>query len=181
MKGKLIKKSSHNREHLEYWLYCEELKYNLSPMAKTGAGHGLQKLSLKNCQAIERGYDVYELAKENYYKFWSIIDESGLINHTFGYVEGFQKALELMGDKKFSEEDIDGAFDAGYEMLDSQKNYNDSLKEFKKSLQQTEWDVEIDMTPYHDNNFINDGKTHIIKPIFKPTLDNEGCLILKRV
>jgi hypothetical protein len=31
----------------------------------------------------------------------------------------------------------------------------------------------------HINNFIDDGKIHIIDPVWKPTLDSEGCLILK--
>ena len=126
-------------------------------------------LSLKNCQAIERGYDVYELAKENYHKFWSIIDESGLINHTFGYVEGFQKALELMGDKKFSEDDMKEAYSRGF----SQKGIK-SFNLLVQSLQQTEWDVEIETVPALSNN----GNVYYGDI---PKKDEDGCLILKRL
>jgi hypothetical protein len=78
--------------------------------------HKHHKLSLKNCQAIERGYDVYELAKENYHKFWSVVDESEMLDHTFGYVEGFQKALEILGDKKFSEKELTMLFAYGHQI-----------------------------------------------------------------
>lgn len=149
-------------------------------------------LSLKNCQAIERGYDVYELAKENYHKFWSIIDESGLINHTFGYVEGFQKALELMGDKKFSEDDMKEAMLNALEMTAYQ------IEQFRKdnkyhiatdiiqSLQQTEWDVEIVMEKVKDETKIvgsvkgvkgSGNKITTYKSI--PKLDADDCIILK--
>ena len=62
------------------------------------------KLSLKNCQAIENGYDLDELARE-------ITDKEHLLATQYskgfekGIIVGFQKALELMGDKKFSEEE----------------------------------------------------------------------------
>jgi hypothetical protein len=69
-------------------------------------------LSLKNCQAIELGYDLDELANEKY-----PIQNTGTmfmpntheVNNVFrqeGFKAGFQKALELMGDKKYSEEDV---------------------------------------------------------------------------
>ena len=44
-----------------------------------------------------------------------------------------------------------------------------------------EWDVEIEMDPYYDGEFIDDGKTHIIEPKWKPRLDPNDCLILKRI
>jgi hypothetical protein len=138
-----------------------------------------KKLSLKNCQAIERGYDLDELAKENYHKFWSVVDESEMLDHTFGYVEGFQKALELMGDKKFSKEDVEKAIEFGHKTYHSWKDRNE--EKFIQSLQQTEWDVEIVMEPYHDGDFIGDGKTHVFEAKWKPTLDADGCLILKRI
>ena len=93
--------------------------------------------------------------------------------------------MEILGDKKFSEEDIRKAMDmiTHVENWDGERGFGQKYTEDEiiQSLQQNEWDVEIEMTPYHDNNFINDGKTHIIKPIFKPTLDSEGCLILKKL
>ena len=112
--------------------------------------YGWYKLSLKNCQAIEVGYDLDELAKKEILyndqkrEWWK---------------QGAKYILEILGDKKFSEEDIDKAFNTGVEMLDSPRRYNDVLEELKKSLQQTEWEV----------TFNPDEK------------DADGCLILKRI
>lgn len=130
-----------------------------------------QRLSKNNCQAIENGYDLDELAKEA---------SDGLIeNHIWAismtfFKAGFQKALELLGDKKFSEEDILKAIAFGWDYEGRSKeemlkihnvnlDYNDSYVEdtqkYIQSLQQTEWDV----------SFNPDEK------------DSEGCLILKRL
>ena len=130
------------------------------------------KLSLKNCQEIERSYDLDELAKvfHEQHKF-----ASSHIADITSFKLGFQKALELMGDKKFSEEDIDEAFDAGHEMLDSPKNYNDVLNSFKESLQQTEWDVEIEM---EYQGLEEDGK---LREAYLPKLNADSCLILRKL
>ena len=128
-----------------------------------------QRLSLKNCQAIEHGYDLDELAgeftrDESYGKF------SGDLYK--GYIFGFQKALKLMGDKKFSEEDVIKI--AEYIRVASQSTPNVRTKELfdeYQSLQQTEWDVEIEM----EEVAIGDKYT----PEPKPKLDADGCLILK--
>ena len=130
------------------------------------------KLSLKNCQAIELGYDLDELAKEECeYNQDSLRQyDSKFIEF---YKEGFQKALEILGDKKFTENNIDEAFDTGYEMLDSPKKYNDTLKDFKESLEQTEWDVEI--VCLHTGDPEHTTNTGL------PKLDEDGCLILKRI
>lgn len=119
-------------------------------------GITLQKLSLSNCQAIENAYDLDELVeKELPYKVTRTdfaTEECRKI-----WIDGFQKAVELMGDKKFSEGDLDKAFELGkhVEREDCTKNY----LTYKQSLQQTEWDV-----------------------TFNPEeKDSEGCLILKRL
>lgn len=110
-----------------------------------------QKLSLKNCQAIERGYDLDELAlkfgKEEAYG----VEFNGDLWK--GYIFGFQKAIKLIGDKKFSEEDV-------RKVIFLCCNDADSTEEtIFESLQQTEWDV-----------------------TFNPEeLDADGCLILKEL
>ena len=65
-------------------------------------------LSLKNCQAIERGYDLDELATEFAEKRlgrkiskWEHVDAHSAEYSCFYH--GFQKALEIFGDRKFSE------------------------------------------------------------------------------
>lgn len=142
----------------------------------------LSKLSLKNCQAIENGYDLDELAVEDCIVYPE--HYNAVVKH---YKRGFQKAVEILGDRRFDEEDILIAIEAGYH---AGVNYNideeeqvDKIIRLKDlvipSLHQTEWDVIIEMEAYHDGDFINDGKTHIIEAKLRPRLDSDGCLILK--
>jgi len=126
-------------------------------------------LSLKNCQAIECGYELDELAYE---KSWNEDSEKGFIN-------GAKAILEIMADKKFSEEDLLKAFIVGVFTESEKSNYTKEYEELLKSLQQTEWDVEILEVPYYNGDFVNDGKTHPIEIEFTFDLDKDGCLILK--
>ena len=129
------------------------------------------KLSLKNCEAIELGYDLDELASE-YAKKREDLDLVYANGLYYGFLEGFQKALELMGDKKFSEDDMENAIEMCIKLM------NDKGSEFRghkqtviQSLQQTEWDVRIDvlLTERHGGVVYE-----------TPKLDAEGCLILKK-
>ena len=94
-------------------------------------------------------------------------------------MHGFQKALEILGDKKYSEEDVKKAFEMGedfgslpFSSYTTSKRLN--KKEYIQSIQQTEWDVEIVME-YVGKIKLN--KLHEMKP----KLDADGCLILKRI
>ena len=176
MKAKLIKRSNGRFD-----LYSIEDKNQINTIASS-FDNPKGKLSLKNCEAIELGYDLDELAKvfHEQHKF-----ASSHIADITSFKLGFQKALEILGDKKFTENNIDEAFDAGYEMLDSPKNYNDVLKEFKESLEPTEWDVEIvmDKDCYSsagrcDNSTMGD--CIICTPVTY-LKDADGCLILKTI
>ena len=97
---------------------------------------------------------------------------------------GFQKALEILGDKKFSEEDMSTMMLKSAEWLDSsgEIDANTLLNNTIKSLQQTEWQVEV---VYHracnaDNfNCGNEDKCQICTKVC-PKLDAWGCIILKR-
>jgi hypothetical protein len=179
MKGKLIKKLSNNQECLEYWLYCEGLGYTLSPMAKTGVGHDIHKLTLKNCEAIEKGYDLDELV-ENYTKRADELSKLFGVtilgsNNSTSYRYGFQKALEILGDKKFSEEDLRKAFNCNH-LSSTEKE--EHWKTFPQSLQRNEWDVEIVMGHKRLNS---DGFEIGFTDISSPKLDADGCLIVKRI
>jgi hypothetical protein len=130
----------------------------------------LNKLSTKNCQAIECGYDLDELAEK------ACPDVISSAHSAFK--AGFQKALELMGDKKFSEEQVLNAFYAGWISKDklypeAQESYKGYLK--RRITQQTEWDVEIEM------EFVEEEQTgtHLVWGRATPKLDADGCLILK--
>ena len=118
------------------------------------------KLSLKNCQAIERGYDLDELFNK--------VDES-IDYHEFDFTSfrlGIETILELMGDKKFSEEQLREAF--------FHVQNEPTFDVFKQSLQQTQWDVEVVMVPAMSNN----GNVYYGDI---PKLDAGGCLTLKRI
>ncbi len=139
-------------------------------------GHGY-KLSLKNCQVIERGYDLDELAKTIFpdrifttnEEYETPIDG---FPYQWGFKVGFQKALELMGDKKYSEGDM-------LECWNSAVRPSNFWSKFMDSLQQTEWDVEVEMD--EEKEFIFDPAMGISQGHYsdKPKLDADGCLILK--
>ena len=142
-------------------------------------------LSLKNCQSIERGYDLDELLDNITPKDGT----TGNISERIGFVKGFQKAMELMGDKKFSINEvvelckilISNPFET------SGKTYQELTDNYIQSLQQTEWDVEIEMIcPHPKDTYVcgiqygcdEDGCNH---PDQVPYLDVDGCLILKKL
>ena len=169
MEAKLIKKDE------SYFLQIQPYTLSYLQFDKPN-GHILQ-LSLKNCQAIERGYDLDELADENV----SDIHEANTdfmfkdIYREY-FKEGFQKALELMGDKKFSEDDVRKAITGFY--MDDKILIESNINKQIQSLQQTEWDVEIQV----DNilSFEADQVNAKVNPNFgNPILDADGCLILK--
>jgi hypothetical protein len=133
------------------------------------------KISLKNCEAIELGYDLDELAKIEYpiCEVWN--DEEALIRE-LAFKKGFQKALEILGDKRFSEKDMSKAWSEGYHRKVDELNGN-GLRYFDKFiqlLQQTEWEVDI-ITEEGKDTFGNAELTW-----YNPKLDENGCLILKR-
>jgi hypothetical protein len=157
--------------------------------------HIIEQLSLKNCEAIERDYDLGELKnqhiqeqlsnfdKESYERYLPFAEDEANI-----FIEGFQKALEILGDKKFSEENIEEAFAYGQlNQLHNQKYFSGSAY-LQSLLQPTEIDVEIVMEKVVDETKIisaikgvkgSGDKITTYKTV--PKLDSEGCLILKRV
>ena len=118
-------------------------------------------LSQKNCQAIENGYGLDELAMG-----YDLYENINFVGQMRAYKAGFQKALELMGDKKFSEEDMRMAF--------FHVQNEPTFDEYIQSLQKTEWDVEVVMVPAMSNN----GNVYYGDI---PKLDENGYLILKRI
>ena len=150
MKGKLIKTD------LNYILEDDKGVVIASTSLKK---EGLS-LSLKNCQAIERGYDLDELAMG-----YDLYENINFVGQMRAYKAGFQKALEILGDKKFSEEQLRESF------LHVQND--PTFDVFKQSLQKTEWDVEVVMVPAMSNN----GNVYYGDI---PKLDENGCLILKK-
>ena len=119
-------------------------------------------LSLKNCQEIELGYDLDELI-DKYCRGNSKIEDDFI-------KKGFQKALEVNSDKRFTFKEM---VDCWNKALNFQE-HKETLGDHMKSLQQTEFSVEIVMG---DPIGISDKYT----PDTKPKLDENSCLILKRI
>ena len=139
-------------------------------------------LSLKNCQAIENGYDLDEVV-EDIVKTIVPNDRGEGIWYGTSMAVGklcFQKALEILGDKKFTEEDVRKAFESGYETLESDRTYNEHYEEMIQSLQQTEWDVEICCYIGNGDKESDSFKDPFVTNTGIPKLDSNGCLILKR-
>ena len=148
--------------------------------------YGWYKLSLKNCQAIECGYDLDKLAEEfakNHSIYPTAQDDT-----EYGFKHGFQKALELMGDKKFSEQDVKNIFAKTLENAPSMESHTRMISDeqyrhsvmdelydkITKSLQQNEWDVEIEMDAIPADRAPGGWDRF-------PKLDSDDCLILKRI
>ena len=134
------------------------------------------KLSIKNCEAIANGYDLDELANRAFDNmgYHSTVTPHEEKQFKLGYRVAFREVLELLGDKKFSEEDVRKAFESGYETLESDRTYNEHYEEMIQSLQKTKWDVEIVM---EYQGFEEDGK---VREAYLPKLDSNGCIVLKR-
>ena len=138
------------------------------------------KLSFKNCEEIEKEfnkpkYNLNKLSEDNFNDInKNFKDGLNPYAHNIGFKEGFKKSIELFEHKKYSIEDVTKLI---YNLRFGW--YDNDFEKHIKSLDYREMNVEIEMTPYHDGNFIEDGKTHFFQTKFKPALDNEGCLKLK--
>jgi len=143
------------------------------------------KLSIENCKAIENGYDLNELVedytKNNLKPYASDIKSQNSRIHFYGagiegFKEGFKKALELMSDKKFGEDDIYRAFEEG------ERQDRSGLYDIIRPAEQTEWDVEIETE--REEYILTPGGEGFEDQIYRgwrnvPKLDKDGCLILK--
>ena len=172
MKAQLVKREDH-------WALYNEDGHKI---ASTLDGCK-SKLSVKNCEAIENGYDLDELSKNHAEEIYvrneyDYNELANFENRKYNFEEGFQKALEILGDKKFSEEDVKRAMDVtlNYETKRDAESYQEKI-DFLKSLKQTEWDVEVIMK---SENMRYDGGKQIEYDIV-PKLDKNGNLILKRL
>jgi len=163
MKGQLVKRQ-------DRWdLYNES---DGSKIAST-LPNPMGKLSIKNCKAIENGYDLDELCEKYATNPMSNFAKNGdeyVAKHSFG--RGFLKAMELMEGKKYNRQDVIHALTYGVSESKKKRTHSQILEEYRGThlIEQTEWEVEIDMTEDWYDGF---------KSI--PKLDKNGCLILKRI
>lgn len=147
----------------------------------------MKKLSLKNCEAIANGYDLDELAKMHHKLQYCDAYNADIAPYVEAdYKAGFQKALSILGDKKFSKDDLALAYSSGWVQRHNEEgSYYGMQKEFIQSLQQTEWDVEI---AYEKDCYSSAGRCDklimadcIICTPVTYLHDLDGCLILKRI
>jgi hypothetical protein len=135
------------------------------------------KLSIKNCESIANGYDLDELAK-------NIKTEDGF-EHKQSFISGFQKALEILGDKKFSEKDVRDAYYHGEQDsymkggLTKQKEdeYIQSLQQPKEIEVEIVTHVDLAATPVDSRH----PDAYLGTDTGIPFLDENGCLILKKL
>lgn len=130
------------------------------------------KLSMKNCKAIENDYpDVDKLA---YDYSWNTQSDPEYGTTISAYKKGFNKAMDLNKDKKFTLDDIRNAVYTGVKIGRGTPFIVPATDEYIESLQQTEWDVNIEMetppTTYGHSGWHE-----------QPKLDTDGCLILKKI
>lgn len=136
------------------------------------------KLSPRNCRAIERGYDLDELFQREIDELMFTGNLEDPSEYRSGMYNGASILLKLMGDKKFilSEKDLHKVIDMARLQGEESFLVKHSNEEIIQSLQQTEWDVEIEMgkvESYKDKM----GNVRTEKTF--PTLDADGYLILK--
>jgi len=129
------------------------------------------KLSLENCQEIERNFDLDELANNK----WDSLSKDLHFNNQdkVMWCGGFKHGLlEILGDKKFSEKDV-------ISMIEKSRETGLTAEYIILTNQQTEWDVEI----ITEQEFIFDPSMGISQGHYlnKPKLDSKGKIILKRI
>ena len=154
-----------------------------------------RKLSIKNCEAIEFGYDLDELAENTYREYPTDLKDSEYhYNRDYqvhkkrkAFIKGFKKALEILGDKKYTDGDIKKALEFDKFENEFNNEFYDSQESFIQSLQQTEWDVEVHASYIWTQVDIIDRRMNTCESLInkgdieEPMLDKDGCLILKRI
>ena len=144
------------------------------------------KLSLHNCQAIECGYDLDELSRK---ETEDCLDKNKISSLRIGYHKGFQKAIDIVGDKKFNKEDMVKAMQFAldkyhYLGLHTSKNgKHPTIDNYLNSIEKTEWNVKIEMEPCFYDDSLGGFSTSYKEgmPKEQPKLDSKGCLILRRI
>ena len=140
----------------------------------SSAPNPFKRLSIKNCQAIENGYDLDELVKNMGKEFYV----GGNYDFENGVKEGFLKALKILGDKKFTLNELLSFADhvKGYNETTYSHHSKEILDEWLLENSISEWDVEIVTKPYTE---VSEGFE--LESKREPKLDAENCLILKRL
>jgi hypothetical protein len=157
MKSKLIKKS-------DGWYNLYDGEIGIGSTHAELQGH---KLSKQNCDEIFGVVDVEKYVDE-YDAEWKYTER-------IGFRDGFNKAMELNKDKVFTEQNLREAYSRGILGGDS------VVDRYIKALQPTEIEVEIEMESMNIDEIREQGKGFLHGNTKKPKLDENGCLILKKI
>jgi hypothetical protein len=134
------------------------------------------KLSKQNCDEIFGVVDVENLANNSFdKKFNKDSEQLGL--YDVGFIDGFNKAMELNQRKLFTLEDMINF--AEYCKGDLMKT-KDLFNEYQSIQQPTEINVEIVTESMNIDEIREQGKGFLNANLNKPKLDDKGRLILKR-
>jgi hypothetical protein len=150
--------------------------------------HKVKRISLENCKAIENGYDLNELSLNFVSRDGLFVrnpyNEAGWIAATNGFIEGFQKALEILEEKNKELYEFARDCSANWDCDNDGHKYDTPCRmcDAKKLLKQTEWEVVIEMEVVSDF----DSRAEIDGQVFStnkkqvPKLDANGFITLKR-
>lgn len=164
------------------------------------------KLPLKKCQEIDRGYDLDRLAEEKYREYpnnpsdkpeWHYNFDPNAHKKRKAFKAGFQKAIDLIGSNTLTLDKFLDLYieETGYGMDMWGKLENEIMSTVAKifqSMDQDEWDVEIEMEwnpkSTHCDECGNGGK-YMESPCdhkddcnhWSPKLDPDGFLIMRKI
>jgi hypothetical protein len=158
MKAKLIKTDKDN------YILVDSTKgvYDKGYLIGSSIECDVNKLSKQNCDDLFGVIDIDPFIIE---------DSKGRTIDNESYELGFKRAMELNNTKHYTLEDMMNCWNKALTF----QNHKESFGHYIQSLQQTEWDVEIEME-------INlNGKNGLDRAKMILKLDENGCLILKRI
>lgn len=143
------------------------------------------KLSKQNCDEIFGVVDVERLANETFTETNPSLKEYEEGLH-IGFKEGFNKAMELNKDKLFGVKEV---VELCKILLSNPfekcgKTYQELTDNYIQSLQQpTEIEVEIEMVcpQCKDWGYVDECRNNCNKKFLQQKLDENGCLILRKV
>jgi hypothetical protein len=188
MKAKLILK---HRGDYNYFLVSrtdnsEALVASLNPDEEIFE----QKLSKQNCDEIFGVVDVEKLAKEDAdLRFPNQGDEESWLARNSGVVWGFNKAMELNKDKVFTINEVKKLMLEIAKKSREEKdltlpdyvnnilNNIDYILEHKNKVNEIRVEIETEKI-YYPANMPKEGEE---RPEYRPKLDSNGCLILKKI
>jgi hypothetical protein len=160
----------------EYKLYGED-----DSCIATTQESPYKKLSKENCDEIFGVVDLDKLAYDSSQEFLIKPIESPIF--TFGYEEGFEKAMELNKDKLFTIEDIELAMETmmGQEVFygktheETQQMRYEYIKSFISYLIKQPTEIEVEILCLHTGDPEYTTNTGL------PKLDENGNLILRKL